>query len=314
MKRLFLATIVLLFATSAWGASSPRHGDTDYMSSAPINSFTDTTSGDDDYRFYLDSDIFYLQNRDAGGNTTQESWEFKGDGDFVLNGGGLQTKRSAPFLKMTDTTVGDDDYLMILNLDVLYIENHDVGGSTTQETWQFQPDGDFVIDDGNLVLSTASAEVDGVDVSAHAALVVHTPSYASIFASNVTVTINTTNTDTLATSGWTLNETSGPSYNPTTGIITIQSGGAGVYDVDFSVSVSGQSNAAVHYHLHAAGAGDNAIESHRKLSGGDVGNAAMSNLATFAVGDTVKVMTQQDTGTGDQTLEHGSFSIIRISP
>ena len=140
------------------------------------------------------------------------------------------------------------------------------------------------------------------------------PSFASIYADNVTVVINTTNTDTLATSGWTLSETDSIAYNSTTGIFTIGVDGAGVYDVDFSVSVSGQSNASVHYHLHAAGAGVPAVESHRKLSGNDVGNSAMSNLVRFAVGDTIKVMTQQDTGTTNQLLEHGSFNIFRVSP
>ena len=79
----------------------------------------------------------------------------------------------------------------------------------------------------------------------------------------------------------------------------------------FSVSMTGQANATVHYHLFRNGSEVSALSTERKLSGNDVGNMAISNIVDCAVGDTIKLMTSQNTGTTNQTLNHGSFWINR---
>ncbi len=212
-------------------------------------------------------------------NSSAPTGTFLGVGDiYTLNG--------EPFVAV-DGTVKEQILTDTFNVE-------DMSNSATTAEWVLSTDGA-----GNTYWREGVGSV---------------PFYASIYADNVTVVINTVDLDTVASAGWALGEMNGISYNSTTGIFTIGAGGAGEYEVDFSVSISGQTNAALHYHLHINGTGTPKVESHRKLSGGDIGNAAMSNQVTFAVGDTIKVMTQQDSGTTNQALEHGSFSLNRIDP
>ena len=173
-------------------------------------------------------------------------------------------------------------------------------------------EGTFVYYDGSAIMTSTGKGFYSYDGSSWLGPVA-TPSYASIYASSETITINTTNTDTLGSAGWVVNETTGPAYNGTTGVFTIQSGGAGTYKVGFSVSFSGGNNDVVHWHLFHNGAENNALEAERKLSAaGDVGDMGISNDVTVAVGDTLKLMTQQDTTTTNQVVNHGSFWIQRM--
>jgi hypothetical protein len=73
---------------------------------------------------------------------------------------------TSPVRVWTDTTASEDDYDVIVQSNIMYVRNRSDGGGTTAAEWQYQEDGDFSIEDGNLVLSTALATVDGVDVSA----------------------------------------------------------------------------------------------------------------------------------------------------
>jgi hypothetical protein len=141
------------------------------------------------------------------------------------------------------------------------------------------------------------------------------PVYAAVYASSETVVINTVDTLYLASDGWVVDVENGVDYNGTTGLYTIGAGNAGDYFAGFFMSIAGGNSDLLQVDMYKAGVIQNSHRVDRKLGvGGDIGSLGITNaLNNVSVGDTIKLITQQDTTTTNQTITHGSFWLYRVN-
>jgi len=210
------------------------------------------------------------------------------DATFAMVSGyeNLKVTHVTPILKLADLTISAKDFAMTVDADTLSFTSYASGVETVDNTITI-PDTTFTV---------------------------VAPSYSSIWCSTLAITINTPDTYTLASAAWTQNEESGPSYVTTTGEFTVQTGGAGVYQVGMNLSFASGAADLIHCSGYIAGAEDEALEAERLLGtpGTDVGSMGWSNIVTLADAETFKLMCKSD-DTNAIDISHGAMYMNRIS-
>jgi hypothetical protein len=104
------------------------------------------------------------------------------------------------------------------------------------------------------------------------------------------------------------------SFNNSTGAITVETGGAGIYRVMVSLSISGGINDVAHGDVFNNGTEIDSIAFEEKFSGSSaLTDASASGFVNASVGDSFTFKIKNETDDSDITVEHYNFSMGRIS-
>ncbi len=303
MKRAIFATIVLLLASVAW-AETPAHGPLRIIDAIPSVTLMDTTSSDDHYRIRVDGDVVFIENRDAGGGTTQETWEFQSDGYFVVNDGWAVISTTAPGVRFADETVGDDDFVVFADADALLVRNTSANGGTQKFEWVFKTNGDFQATDGDII-------ADNIVAPSYGQMSIDDNSDSLVATTNTVwyPVIEYDETPLVAGAGYVTATTA-------TGLLTVGANGGGVYEI--GCRLSGQHSAAVGVGVHFAAFknGSTKLTDVSSINDIPVQNKHMQNIsfgmATLVAADTIECKVKAES-TDTIIIDHAHIMINRIS-
>ena len=286
--------------------------------------------------------------RTAGGNGVLKSY-FDRDtpttnfGRFYHSGAGtgLRIEASSSVATMGGgislwTTPGDDTPVQRLTID----EHGKVGITDTDPTAQFEVES--ATDVVTIVARVdAGQTANAVEVQAAAGTVMFAidddgsitggtyngatiapPSYGAIYATDMSLTITTTDLHYLASGGtgsgvgeWVQEAVNGVSYNGTTGSFEIDASSAGVYEMEWAMTVEGGNNSMYDCHISVEGSDINMGHAHVEMAPTAV-NTPFNGIAidTLVADDSVTLQCSDKSSTADLLIIHGEFIINRISP
>ena len=148
------------------------------------------------------------------------------------------------------------------------------------------------------------------------------PSYGAIYATDMSLTITTTDLHYLASGGtgsgvgeWVQEAVNGVSYNGTTGSFEIDASSAGVYEMEWAMTVEGGNNSMYDCHISVEGSDINMGHAHVEMAPTAV-NTPFNGIAiaTLVADDSVTLECSDKTTSADLLIIHGEFIINRIGP
>ena len=278
MKRWHWLIIIAVMVLGI--AATATHGPFDIRGGSPYLKYDNTAAGGNltDWETQATSGNFVINSYSSGGSTLSSGFV------FLAPGGSVGHR-----LRIEGDTLGPSS--IILEEDV------DNGSSAVTIT----------------VPSSMSANrtVTLPDATGKVSL----ESYGTLYATSVTVTINTADTYTKVV-GWTGSaNSSGAGYavmDTTNGTATLGTYGGGKYFVYYSLSFTGGNANTIHCEPFIDGVGNDTAEMSRKLGGTDVGNGGAGNIITLVADEVVDLRCSNLSATDNIVIEHGSFAMYRV--
>lgn len=94
--------------------------------------------------------------------------------------------------------------------------------------------------------------------------------------------------------------------------ITIDSGGAGVYEIAFQVSYEGDANEVYHWEIFVQGAEEHRVSSEIKVGANDIGSQSGVGLVSLSDSDVVDLRVTSTSNTRTATVNHAQLTLTRV--